>query len=400
MSVLNHSSDLSESKASQSAPIATIEASAQLALHAPTAHGGPVCCARFKATPEDFRVFEQLNIDFSGEGEHLYLHVEKTDRNTADLIKGLSRCYGVPKKDIGTAGMKDKQAVTSQWLSVLTPLNEEPLTQWLASDDAPPFRLLDSVRHSRKLRTGAHTGNQFVIRLQDVESIGGDGLSDNQYGSDNRHNQESLAIAVQERIDQLAQLGFPNYYGPQRFGHQGRNVNAAVKWLCSHEKIPSMARAKRSLYLSAVRSAAFNRVLAARVLAGDWNQLRPGELCVLNGTSSVFTLGEEEFDATKARMDAFDIHPGAHLIGDGELLSTGDAKAFDEAELKRDPQYEILVNALMRLRVDASHRATRALCEDLRHQWINETTLEISVGLAPGVYATTLLAELFKEKIA
>lgn len=361
-------------------------------LQAPPAHGGPLFYARFKTTPQDFCVFEQLNIAFSGEGEHLYLHIEKTDRNTADLVKGLARCFGVPKKDIGTAGMKDKLAVTSQWISVLTPLNDEPLTQWLASDDAPPFRLLESVRHSKKLRVGAHTGNRFVIRLNEVEPI------------DSEHAQQApqndLKKAVQLRIEQLSQHGFPNYYGPQRFGHQGKNLTAAQRWLTTHEKIPSMARDKRSLYLSAVRSDGFNRVLASRVNAGNWNQLRSGDVCVLNGTRSVFTFSDAEFDATQARVDAFDVHPGAHLMGDGDLHSTGEAYAIDDAVLNRDPHYGALVKALTRLRVDASHRATRALCADLSHQWIDDKTLELSFELTPGVFATTLLAELFKEKVA
>lgn len=346
----------------------------------PTAHGEPVFKARFKAAAEDFCVSEQLNIEFSGAGEHLYLHIEKTGRNTADLVKGVARCYGVPKKDIGVAGMKDKHAVTSQWLSVLTPMNEEPFAQWLASDGAPPFRLLNVARHSKKLRSGAHTANHFVIRLMDVASIN-----------------EELQNAVQDRVQQLISKGFPNYYGPQRFGNNGKNLVLAVEWLTAKDKIPSMARDKRSIYLSAVRSAAFNRVVAARVQAGNWDQLRLGDLCVLNGTRSVFTATKEEFEATQARLNEFDVHPGAPLIGDGELLSAGDAKAQDEAVLKSDTHYVALVNALKRLRVDASHRATRALCKDLSHRWLDQTTLEISVTLAPGVFATTLLAELFKE---
>jgi len=364
----------------------------------PAAHGGSLFSARFKSNPEDFCVSEQLNIDFSGAGEHLYLHVEKTGRNTSDLVKGVSRCFGVPKKDIGTAGMKDKHAVTSQWLSVLTPQNEEPLVQWLATEGAPPFRLLDSARHSKKLRSGAHTGNRFVIRLNDVQPM--EPVRFKLAGSADVSELTNSAFqeAISQRVQQLVNHGFPNYYGPQRFGNDGNNITAAIKWLTASEKIPSMAREKRSFYLSAVRSAAFNRVLAARVQAGTWNTLRSGDVCVLDGTRSVFTATDEDFDATQIRIEAFDVHPGARLIGDGEFMSTGVAKAADDAVLKSDTHYDALVKALCKLRMDASHRATRALCKDLSHRWIDNKTLEICVGLTPGVFATTLLAELFTER--
>jgi len=352
------------------------------ALLTPCAHGGPLFRARFKASAEDFCVSEQLNLEFTGTGEHLYLHIEKTGRNTSDLVKGLARCFGVPKKDIGVAGMKDKHAVTSQWVSVLSPQDVQPLVQWLASDDAPPFRLLDSARHSKKLRSGAHTGNRFVIRLTEVEPL---------------VCCEALHETVSNRIQQLVHQGFPNYYGPQRFGKAGNNLRSAITWLTAGDSIASMARDKRSLYLSAVRSAAFNRVLAARVQAGTWNRLRAGDLCMLDGTRSVFTATDEEFAATQARMDAFDVHPSSPLIGDGEWMSTGNAKAIDQAVLTADAHHEALVKALTKMRVEASHRATRALCKDLNHRWLDEKTLEISMGLAPGVFATTLLAELFVE---
>ena len=227
--------------------------------------------------------------------------------------------------------------------------------------------------------TGGHSANAFVITLKDVALLNGD--------------KEAIAA----RIKGLSATGFPNYYGPQRFGRNGSNLTSAVHWLTHQERIPSMSREKRSLYLSAVRSAAFNRVLAARVLRGNWNELRRGELCVLNGSNSVFTVTDEDYESTVGRMNEFDVHPSAPLIGKGSILSEGDARNDDEAVLATDPKHPALVTALTHLRVDASHRSTRALCPDLTHRWVDDRTLEISVTLAPGVFATTLLAELFTE---
>jgi len=350
-----------------------------LPLSTVPACGAPLIKARFKSEPSDFCVHEQLSIDFTGEGEHLYLQIEKTDRNTADVVKALRRCFKVIKKDVGFSGQKDKQAVTSQWFSVRTPLTDEPLRTWLASDDAPPFRLLDSQRHQKKLRLGAHDANRFVITLRDVELM--NGVKDD----------------LTRRIEQLKTQGFPNYYGPQRFGRNGSNVAQATKWLTSTEQIPQIPRERRSLFLSAVRSAAFNHVLKARVTAGDWNQLRPGELCALNGTNSVFTFGKEDRAATEQRLAEFDVHPSAPLIGKGESLASSEALDKDNAALNDFPQHSLLEAALTKLRVEAGHRATRALCSDLSVQWLDDSTIETCVTLAPGVFATTLLAEWMQE---
>jgi len=102
-------------------------------------------------------------------------------------------------------------------------------------------------------------------------------------------------------------VGFPNYFGPQRFGFDGKNFTAAVQWLTANEGIKSLPRTQRSLYLSAVRSAAFNHVLAQRVRNGTWNQLRTDELCSLDGTNSVFTLTEEDRVSTNQRVVELDV---------------------------------------------------------------------------------------------
>lgn len=368
--------------ASTPAPASVSAAVLKAALSAEPAHGAALFSARFKSIPADFQVAEKLPFEFSGQGEHLYLRLEKTERNTSDVIKALRRCFKVSKKDVGVAGLKDRQAVTNQWFSVHTPADEAPLTRWLESDDAPPFRLLESARHSKKLRTGAHSANEFVITLKDVVML------------------DSDKEAINARVQSLVARGFPNYFGPQRFGRNGSNLTSAVHWLTHQERIPSLAREKRSMYLSAVRSAAFNRVLSARVARGNWNQLRRGELCVLHGTNSVFTPTEAEHEATVTRLNEFDVHPSAPLIGKGALLCEHDALADDEAVLAEDPKNTALVTALTHLRVDASNRATRALCQDLNHTWVDDQTLEISVTLAPGVFATTLLNELFMERSA
>jgi len=116
------------------------------------AHGGALISANIKTSAQDFRVHERLTIPFSGSGEHLYLYIEKTERNTSDVVKALRRYYKVPHKAIGVAGQKDKHAITRQWFSVCTPQSESVLAERLAADDAPPLQLVSAARHLKKLR--------------------------------------------------------------------------------------------------------------------------------------------------------------------------------------------------------------------------------------------------------
>jgi tRNA pseudouridine13 synthase len=380
---------------SLSAPDASTPKAARITvpeLH--TAHGPPVFTAAFKAQPADFQVDEVLPFSFTGDGEHLYLRLVKTDRNTSDVVKALKRCYQVVQKDIGTAGLKDKRAVTTQWFSIRTPLDETPLARWLDSPDAPPFELVESHRHQRKLRTGAHSANRFVITLRDVlmlDNTSAD-VSVSNTAAPDTHQQ-----GMQNRLQTLVENGFPNYFGPQRFGRHGVNLTQAYHWLCAGKKPGSMARDKRSLYLSAVRSAAFNRIVAARVQLGNWNTLRAGEACALNGSNSVFALNDADRAEALQRLNDNDIHPTAPLIGSGDWVSVGEAREHDETLLSQDEYYPQLLHSLKLLRVDASQRATRALCADLTAQWLDDQTLQLSVTLAPGVFATALLNELFRE---
>ncbi|MFX6119203.1 tRNA pseudouridine(13) synthase TruD, partial [Acinetobacter baumannii] len=69
-----------------------------------------------------------------------------------------------------------------------------------------------------------------------------------------------------------------------------------------------MRKDQRSLLLSAARSALFNRVLAARVEQGNWDQPLDGEVWMLDGSRSVF--GPEPYtDVLAERLARFDIHP-------------------------------------------------------------------------------------------
>ncbi len=188
------------------------------------------------------------------------------------------------------------------------------------------------------------------------------------------------------RVERAAAEGLPNYFGPQRFGHGGRNVQRARDWLCGGGRV---RRNQRSIYLSAARSFLFNEVLAARVERGDWNGLLDGEVAALDGSRAVFgcTLPDAELER---RCAEFDIHPSGPLPGKGQPGTASEAKALEDAVLAGESD---LVEGLARAGADAARRSLRFLPRGLECAAEGDT-LEFSFELLPGVYATSLLREL------
>lgn len=328
------------------------------------AHGAPVLVACIRAAAEDFFVEELPGFEASGAGEHLLLTIEKRRMNTAFAAQRIAAWAGVAESAIGYAGMKDRHAVTRQRFSVWLPKKVAPGIDTLQSDD---FRVLDHAWHARKLPRGALAGNRFVLALRQVEGE---------------------RVAIEARLRAIAAVGVPNYFGEQRFGRAGGNVEKAVAMFAGRR----VQREERSMLLSAARSELFNRVLAARVEAGSWNAALEGEVWLLDGSRSVF--GPEPISADlQARLDAFDIHPSGPLWGEGELRSIGAARAVELAAVQGDTASR-LRDGLERARLKQERRALRLRPQDLTWRWLDDGALELGFGLPPGSYATTVLREV------
>ena len=311
------------------------------------AFGAPLFAATIRTTPQDFQVTEELGFEFTGDGEHDYLWIEKTGANTEWVARQLARFADVPARDVGYAGLKDRHAVTRQWFSV---------PRWNAPDwnalDVEGVKVLDVQRHNKKLRKGAHKSNSFVIVLR------GDGL-------------HRYAEAIEERVQLIREQGVPNYFGEQRFGRDGNNVSLADAW-ASGKRLP---RHKRSLAISTARSFMFNNYLDTRVRAGTWNAIVPGDKANLDGTGSVFDV--ENVDAEiERRYEDMDIHPAGELAGDG---STGSNEAW--------------IAALGKARVEPGTRSLRLRVSDLSCK-IGEESIELEFTLGRGAFATSVLREI------
>ncbi|MGD8842073.1 MAG: tRNA pseudouridine(13) synthase TruD [Gammaproteobacteria bacterium] len=344
-----------------SAPVQDFSA---IGLQTLPAWGGAVGTARIRVRPEDFQVFEIPLLTPCGEGEHCWLRVRKRNSNTRWVAGQLAGFAAVARSAVSYAGLKDRHAVTEQWFSVQLPGRSDPDWRALQHDD---FEVLEARRHRRKLKIGALQGNRFRLYLRDVDA-----------------DREAL----EARLDRLRRGGFPNYFGPQRFGLDGANLESAARLFQRPGR--RSAGDKRGIYLSAVRAALFNRVLASRVEAGSWNRVVPGDALMLDGRSACFVADTPDSE-TLRRAEALEIHPTGPLCGDGAALCRGEALAFETKVLA---DYEDWLEGLCRMRVEAARRALRVVARELR--WSEQETgvWVLEFALPAGSFATSLLAEV------
>jgi len=185
--------------------------------------------------------------------------------------------------------MKDRHAVTRQWFSVRRPAGTP--ADWSALE-VEGAQVLEVSRNNRKLRRGAHSGNQFRIVVR---------------GSANS-DPETSGELVQQRTRTIVEQGVPNYFGEQRFGREGGNLQLAEALFAGKR----LKRDKRSFALSSARAWLFNQVLQQRVEAGTWSELQAGDVAALDGSGSIFAV--EELDETlEKRCRELDLHPTGPL---------------------------------------------------------------------------------------
>lgn len=335
----------------------------------PRAHGGPLGSGRLRVAPEDFIVREWLGFEADGEGDHWLLTVRKRDANTHWVAKQLARLGKLHPRDIGYAGLKDRHALCEQAFTL--PVRSAMEAPW-DGVSGEGFEVLRAVRHRRKLKPGALQGNEFVIVIREFSGSGSQ---------------------VDERLSAIAAHGIPNYFGPQRFGLDGANLQRAHDWFEGRGE--PRDHLQRSLALSAARAAIFNAMLAARVREGSWNQLQPGDVANLDGSQSIFAVSE--LDATlQARCEQFDIHPTGLLAGSGTSKAQG-TPALLEADICA--QHQQLVDGLCRAAVEQQRRALRVRPMQLAWQ-LDGDQLQVSFRLRRGAFATAVLHEVLENAFA
>lgn len=323
-------------------------------------------CGHFKATPADFQVTEDLGYEPTGEGEHIYLWVQKTGLNTAYLAEQIAKFTRLPLRAVTYAGRKDKHAQTEQWFSVHLPGKGE--FDW-AQFSEPGAKVLRSIRHNKKLRTGVLKGNQFNITLRQLSSTSG----------------------IEARLEQIKKSGVPNFFGSQRFGSKihdprGGNLVLAEKMLKGEE---IRNRNKRSLAISALRSWLFNEMLNSRLQAGYLDRPMPGDVMQLAGSNSFFCAQNID-QSIEQRLAKRDIYLSAPLWGNGQLASQGQALQFELGETDKHQQ---VAQTLEELGLCQQRRAINLFPNDL--EWrLADDTLNLTFSLPSGTFATSVLREM------
>lgn len=326
----------------------------------------PKSTALLKQECADFIVKEDLGYEMSGEGEFVALKIRKTGCNTLFVGEKLAKFAGVSERNMGYAGLKDRQAVTEQWFCLQMPGQETPD---FSDFELEGVEILEVTRHNRKIRTGSLQGNHFDILLRGAKEMD----------------------ELNARLDFVKTIGFPNYFTEQRFGRDGHNLTQALRWAQGEIKVKD--RKKRGFYLSAARSEIFNLVVAARVEQNLAQQMLPKDIVQLSGSHSWFKADEtEDLAALQVRLNQGDILLTAPLIGE-ENLSASDIENAIVA------QYDVFAPLMTQEKMKAARRPLLMRAQNFHWQFVEEG-LKLSFYLPAGSYATALVRELVNYKEA
>jgi tRNA pseudouridine13 synthase len=329
----------------------------------PRASEPPLSAAVLRAAPEDFVVEEQMPFTLEGRGEHLWVQLRKRGWNSEQAARTLARLAGIGRRDVGYAGMKDRHAVAVQWFSLHLAGRADP--DWHGLPEG--LEVLSARRHGRKLKTGALAGNCFTLTLRACQGEAAD---------------------LARGLERLRREGAPNYFGEQRFGHDGANVAHARALFAGTEVVRD--RHRRGLYLSAARSFLFNEVLAERLRRKLWQEPLPGDACVLAGSHSYF-VAETVDETLRRRLAEHDIHLSGPLWGAGEPPTRDAARALEDVVAAGHPD---LTRGLAAEGLRQERRALRVIPQDLTADSLADGAWRLRFCLPAGSYATAVVREL------
>jgi tRNA pseudouridine13 synthase len=338
----------------------------------------PGCGGVIKSIPEDFEVEEIPAYEPSGTGDFLYLWVEKRDMGAEFFVRDLAKRLGLAPGDIGTAGLKDRRAVTRQWVSVPATCSD-----LIAAVDGEGVRILTVNRHGNKLKTGHLRGNRFRILIREVDP--------------------EAAERVELILNRIRNEGLPNIYGAQRFGHDGETVLLGMS-LLRNESPPVVAGRRinarspflRKLALSAAQSALFNHYLARRMADGLLRKVLLGDVMAKWPVGGLFVV--EDVPREQSRLDLRETVSTGPIFGRKTFSAAADSAAREEETLEEAG-----------LTRSAFHAFGKLMQGTRRHNFIYPEGLiavpeaegiRLSFTLPAGSYATVLLSEVMKAESA
>ena len=372
---------------------------------------------------DDFVVDEELPYAPSGAGDHVFVRIEKRGLTSAIAAQRIARALGVRERDIGIAGMKDRHAVTRQWLSLPPPITPEQALALPLPDDGS-LRILEAQRHNHKLRTGHVRANRFVLRIRGVAP-----------GAADRARAVLAALAEPP--------GAPNWYGEQRFGRDGDNAARGLALITgarsrdsrSHAaagedgadiphaapdgaadgadvppRAPDGAAGRRvrprggdrrldRLMVSALQSQLFNDWLVARLADGLYRTVIAGDLLHKRG-GGMFTCEDPATD--QARLLAGELVISGPMFGDRMRQPTEASPAAErEAAILARHGLDRAAFASVRAIAEGTRRDATIEVADVAVRTLDAeadaSTLEVAFTLPGGAYATTVMREIMKD---
>ena len=404
----------------------------------------PAVGGRIKERAEDFLVEEIPQYDPAGEGEHIYLFMEKKGLTTHQLVQMVIKHFRVNPKDVGYAGLKDKRAITRQVISVHAP-GRKP-------EDYPELRdervkVLWTDLHRNKLRLGHLRGNRFSVRLRGVEL--------------------PAVLTAQRGLERLRDEGVPNYFGEQRFGTAGtnhllgslairgewiellklllspnelhspeqararaffaerdfRNAEQAMPWNADAEcaalkalalgadpmqAVRAIKRPFKRIWVSAFQSEIFNAMLGARLAGGAFSGVGEGDIASKHDSGAVFQVDAETAadPETAARCLRKEISASGPMWGHKMMRAGGEV---DRTELEMLRSRGVSMDDLARFHVlskgemPGERRAYRVAVIDPEIEGGADehgTYIRMAFELPPGSYATSVIREIAKPGVA
>jgi tRNA pseudouridine13 synthase len=328
-----------------------------------------------RASPEDFLVEELPAYPTTGEGTHVFVWIEKRGLTTPEAVKRLAGALRVRPADIGAAGKKDRHAVTRQWLSLPPPLTPE---QALAVQ-VDGLQVLEARRHGHKLRTGHVKGNRFVLVVRELACPA-----------------DEAARRAQAVLDVLARPpGVPNFYGEQRFGRSGDNA-AQGKALLKGERLGGRSIDARFL-LSALQSALFNHVLAARLEAGTYRTVQAGDVLVKVQSGGQFVCEDPAVD--QPRLETGEVAPSGPMFG-GKMREPTPGSPAASAEAAALAAFGLAAADFARARqLDGTRRPLGVPFVEppSAEAMPDQGGMRLTFALPAGAYATVVAREIMKN---
>lgn len=345
----------------------------------------PTVTGDLKTHVQDFYVEEQLGFEPDDKGEFCFVFIEKQGVNTDFLAKRLAQMAGIAPNKVTYSGVKDRHACTRQWFC-LHVLNQEPDFSNIQEAFREPesVRVVAQLRHSKKLRTGAHLANRFVIRLREVT---GD------------------LDELEGRLNLIKQGGVPNYYGPQRFGINGNNLHNGKDFVLKGRQSRRKLAKTESFWLSAIRSWCFNEALSDQVENGMWMRLCDGDIAQFQHKDEQFRV-KEVGALMHLKVMHGEISPVLPLISEGWEAGTGPQRESAIKASLSDSDSMELVDALIAFDLSRDSRLARLVPMNMAWELLREgegnAQLIVEFSLTKGCFATSILREMidFTDKSA